>query len=332
MLNNIIFMSERLKNINKIDPIDAVLKTLQIKSTCYGRFEFTNPWGLEIENHSDHAGFFAVMRGSCWLEIKSLPNPIALSGGDLAVFPHGSGHVIRDQLGSSAITLDVLLKKNGHDAPVFHHGGGGALTTLVCGCFAFEMHRTNPLLSALPEVIYVKGEDGRAVPWLETTLQFLAGEIGSQMPGSEAVVTNLTQILFIQAVRAHINSNESCNKKGLALALIDQQIGLALALMHQMPQEPWTVESLAIQVGMSRAGFAARFRELVGEPPMQYLTRWRMHKAASLIQSGAKTISEISTQVGYEADAAFSKAFKRTTGFSPGEFRQNFSKFQREKA
>lgn len=315
-------MSNRLKNKHQMDSIDAVLKTLKVKSTCYGRFDFTNPWGLEIEEQPTHASFVVVLRGSCWLEKKALSNPVALSGGDLVLFPRDTGHVIRGQLGNSAITLESILKNKDPETQVFHHGGGGAMSMLICGCFEFEMFETNPLLTALPDMIHVKGEEGRAVPWLETTLQFLAGEIGSTLPGSETVVTHLTQILFIQAVRAHISSSETCHQKGLARALTDPQIGQALALMHQMPQESWTVESLAFQAGMSRAGFAARFRELVGEPPMQYLTRWRMHKAASQLHAGEKNISEIATQVGYEAVAAFSKAFKRTTGFSPGEFRQ----------
>src|SRR4029079_10974139 len=212
-----------------------------------------------------------------------------------------SSHVMRDAPGRRAINVQTLLRS--HDAAgnkSLSHGGGGALTTLLCGCCEFEAGETNPLISSLPAVIHIKGEEGRAVPWLETTLQYLASETASALPGAETVIGHLTDIIFIQAVRAYISSAGEC-KKGLAKAITDPQIGQALALIHSAPQASWTVASLALRAGMSRAGFAARFRELVGEPPLQYLTRWRMHKAAGVVAAGGHSGTQVDAARGYDA-------------------------------
>jgi AraC-like DNA-binding protein len=248
---------------------------------------------------------------------------IALAGGDFVMFPHGSAHMMRDAPGRRTINVQTLLKSHNPTAnKSLSYGGGGALTTLVCGCFEFEGGETNPLIASLPAVIHIKGEEGRSAPWLETTLQYLASETTSGLPGAATVIGHLTDIIFIQAVRAYIGSSGDC-KRGLAKAITDSQIGQALALMHNAPQEPWTVASLALRAGMSRAGFAARFRELVGEPPLQYLTRWRMHKAAGMLRAGSESLGEIAGRIGYEAEAAFSKAFKRWAGHAPGASRQS---------
>lgn len=303
-----------------MDVLNEVLKSLQLRKKCFGRAEFTSPWGLRVPAHSDHAGFFIVTRGSCWLEMDEGKKQVAIAGGDLVLFPHASGHVVRDKPGSRVIDLEKLLSRFDPTGRFFTYGGGGALTSVVHGCFEFDGRESNPLIAALPQLIHIKGENGRAVPWLETTLQYLASETVSDLPGSETVISHLTEILFIQAVRAHINA---CGEtgKGLIKAVKDPQIGQALALIHNEPQKSWTVETLASRVGMSRAGFAGRFRELVGEPPVQYLTRWRMHKAAELLRSGQRSLAEIADQVGYEANAAFSKAFKRWMGAAPGAYR-----------
>jgi AraC-like DNA-binding protein len=304
-----------------MDVLNEVLKSLHLKKKCFGRAEFTAPWGLRVPEHSNHAGFFILTRGSCWLELTEPKKEVAIAGGDLVVFPHGIPYIVRDKQGSPVIELEELLSCFDPTGKFLSFGGGGALTSVVHGCFEFEGRETNPLLLALPEMIHIKGEEGRAVPWLETTLQYLASETMSDLPGSETVIAHLTEIIFIQAVRAHIRASGEDAKRGLLKAAKDPQIGQALAFIHNSPKESWTVESLASQVGMSRAGFAARFRDLVGEPPVQYLTRWRMHRAAELLRSGQRSLAEIADEVGYEANAAFSKAFKRWMGSAPGTYR-----------
>jgi AraC-like DNA-binding protein len=305
-----------------MDALNEVLRTLHLKGTVSCRSELSAPWGLRVPHFPGHAGFSVVARGSCWPEVDGEKKQIALAGGDFVMFPHGNTHVMRDGPGTRPVDIGTLLRSHSAAQKSLSYGGGGARTTLVCGCFEFEGGETNPLISALPAVIHIKGDEGQAVPWLETTLQYLASETASRLPGAETVIGHLADIIFIQAVRAYISSTGDC-KKGLVRAMADPQIGQALALIHDAPQQPWTVASLALRVGMSRAGFAARFRGLVGEPPMQYLTRWRMHKAAGMLRSSAESLAEIAAQSGYEAEAAFSKAFKRWAGHAPGAFRQS---------
>jgi transcriptional regulator GlxA family with amidase domain len=176
-------------------------------------------------------------------------------------------------------------------------------------------------VAALPPVVHVRGDDGTAIQWLEASLQFVACEMASGQPGAETVVRRLADILFVQAVRAHLaQSGEGA--KGWLRALVDPQIGEALGLIHAKPEEPWTVELLASRVAMSRSAFAARFTQLAGEPPLSYLTRWRMDKATRLLRTSNASIGEVAARVGYDAEAAFSKAFKRRIGMAPGAYRR----------
>jgi AraC-like DNA-binding protein len=305
-----------------MDVLNELVKSLQLKSTLYGRAEYTAPWGVDVPYIPGHAGFIIVNRGSCWLESDLLKNSIALAAGDLVIFPHGGAFQLRDKPQSKVITLEKMMKGKVPNQKIINYGGGGALSVVVHGCFQFEETDTNPLISALPKVIHIKSEEGSS--WLETTLQFLANEASSELPASETVVLHLMEVLFIQALRTFMKQEgESCKKKnGLFYAFTDPHIGESLALIHNHPDEKWTVEALAKKTGMSRAAFASRFHNLVGEPPLQYLTRWRMHKAVTLLNSGNLSLSEIAGCVGYDADAAFNKAFKRWTGKSPGRYRK----------
>jgi AraC-like DNA-binding protein len=203
-------------------------------------------------------------------------------------------------------------------------GGEGDRVTLVSGRITFEDELHNPLLAVLPRVIPLQGELGRSIPWLESTLKFIACEAESGRPGARTVISRLADVLFIQVVRGHLARISDGNQEtpGWLGALTEPQIGTALGLVHQSPECAWTVASLAQRVGMSRSAFASRFTQLVGEPPLHYITRWRMQKAAGLLRQGHKTLAEVAEQVGYESETAFSKAFKRSVGSSPGAYRR----------
>jgi len=242
------------------------------------------------------------------------------------LLPKPQAFVLRDSARSAVRPAQEVLKpcpnaRGCQPGGVFRFGGGGALTTLVGGHFRMEAGHGNPLLKSLPPIIHVRGDRGTPVQWLESTLQFISSEMASGQPGAETVVSRLADILFVQAVRAYV-AEQGDRAGGWLRALVDAQIGAALSLIHQHPEQGWTVESLASRVAMSRSAFAARFTELVEEPPLTYLTRWRMTKASHLLRSGTATMSEIAGQVGYDADAAFSKAFKRWIGTAPGAFRR----------
>ena len=308
-----------------MDVLTDVLESIHVRSLVAGRFEFTAPWGLRMTRGVP--GFYVVTRGMFWLEVEGLGDPIQLAGGDFVVLPKGQAHVIRDNRRTKALPCEDVLnscanRKGCQPGGVFQYGGGGAATTIVGGAFRIDDAASNPLIRSLPPIIHVRNDRGTPVEWLEATLHFVASEMAAGQPGAATVVSRLADILFVHAVRAHL-AHAGDNATGWLRALVDPQIGQALGLIHQQPEQTWTVESLAEQVGMSRSAFAARFMQLVEEPPLTYLTRWRMTKASRLLRIGRASIGEISGQVGYEAEAAFSKAFKRWHGVAPGAYRKH---------
>jgi AraC-like DNA-binding protein len=303
------------------DVLTDVLETVRVGAACYGRVEAAAPWGIGVDADEEDAKFHVVLSGECWLDVEG-QEPIHLSGGDLVAVPHGHAHTLRDVPGSPIRPLtDLITTPSGKCQSSIITGGDGASATLVTGSFHFEDRRNNPLLSVLPPVIVLPGEMSRNVHWLEPTLKFIACEAASGRPGAQTVVSRLADVLFIQIVRGYLATLPP-GASGWLGALGDSQIGAALGLIHQSPELDWTVQSLAARVAMSRSAFASRFARLVGEPPLAYVTRWRMQKAAGLLRQSSSTLAEIAERVGYDSEAAFSKAFKRAVGSAPGAYRR----------
>lgn len=301
-----------------MDVLADVLHSFRLKSTLYCRADLHAPWSLGFAPITA-ATFHVVDRGSCWLEIDGDTRLIPLADGDLIVLPHGIGHGISHEPHIPRFTT-IKLDDQANRCEMRRNDGTGKFTTLLCGIFAFE-HRSIPLLELLPPLIHIKGEHGRSVAWLDTTLKFLANEAGSMRPGSDTIIKRLADILFIQVVRAWLE-NEAGAVRGWLGALRDPQIGAALARIHQNPERAWTVGSLASEVAMSRSSFAARFGVLVGEPPLHYITRWRMHIAARLLQCDNLGLAEVAQRIGYVSEVAFRHAFKREMGVAPGVYRR----------
>ena len=204
-----------------------------------------------------------------------------------------------------------------------HAGRGrGAETQLVCGSFRFERRDAHPLVELLPPLIHLRPAETPAAEWLEATLRFLAWETREAKPGTETIVSRLTDVIFVLVLRAWIESVPE-GRGGWMGALRERHVGAALAHIHRSPERDWTNASLAEAVGMSRSRFAARFTALVGEPPLTYLSRWRLETAAGLLQDGTLGLGEIASRVGYESEAAFSKAFRRRFGAPPGAYRRS---------
>ncbi len=304
-----------------MDVLTDVLETVRVVAACYGRLEATAPWGIRVKPGED-AKFHVVLDGHARLIVDGVGEPIDLGAGDIVALPHGHAHSLIDDPSIPAQPLEELLvcRPRG-DSGVLKVGGGGQSSTIVSGRFRFEDRKNNPLLSVLPPVITLRGEAGKSVRWLEPTLKFIACEAQSGRPGSQTVIARLADVLFIQIVRGHLASLPA-NGSGWLGALADAQIGAALGHIHQNPEQDWTVQSLAAKVAMSRSAFASRFMRLVGEPPLSYVTRWRMQKAASMLRDGKQTLAEVAAQVGYDSEAAFSKAFKRAVGSAPGAYRR----------
>lgn len=247
-----------------MDALSDVLSTLRLHSTLYCRSELSAPWGLGFSG-GPAAGFHAVRRGTCWLRMVGLEKPVALTAGDLVVFPHGAAHELADSPDRPAEDLFAVLSRcKPPEGTPLTYGGGGSPVTLLCGNFAFERAGLHPLLESLPPLIALRGEDGRAGGWLEPVLEILARESGQERPGSQAVISRATDVLFVQAVRSVLEQPEGCCQGWLA-GLRHPGLARAIAEMHRRPEQELTVEGLARSAGMSRSAFCALFAERVGE-------------------------------------------------------------------
>lgn len=276
--------------------------------------------------------FRRVSLTGCSLEILEEVHEdasIHLQSGDLVILLDRVEHIICDRPSSKVANLDEVINIEPNQGyKQIAYGGGGIAAELVSGCFELLGDRTlNPLLLALPPLLHLKNDRSLLVPWLEQTLQFIAAEIAIGQLGCQTVVARLMDILFIQVVRAYVNGLATERGNWLS-ALMDAEIGIALSLIHGYPEYPWTVATLAAKIPMSRSAFAARFSHLVGQPPLQYLTSWRMVKGAGLLQDSQLGIRAIGSQVGYESEVSFSKAFKRWAGIAPSFYRQQSSNIQ----
>jgi AraC-like DNA-binding protein len=248
--------------------------------------------------------------------VEGIANPVQLWQGDHVILPRGGAHLIRDAL----TTQDAdLVKCDGWDArKQFRGGGNGPITQLMCGSLRLANGATAPLLAILPPLLHFKQPAACPMPWLEATVLKILEELNSDRPGAEAVVTRLAETLFIQAVRAFFEQNADFDRSGWLAALRDKHMGRALALMHAEPEKPWTISSLADRIAVSRSVFAAKFSQLVGEPPLRYLTGLRLNSAATRLRSTEDSLKSIAATAGYDSVAAFAKAFKRHMGMTPG--------------
>ena len=302
------------------DVLGDVLQSIHLHSTLYCRAKMGAPWGFRVSGRKV-ASFHIVTGGMCWLTVEGTEEPVLLTEGDLVILPHGHAHTMTDHPKSPVTMLEDLkpkqpVAKNG----IFYSMGQGAVTTLVCGGLELEDYSTNPLYSILPAFIHMRSKDEYSIPWLQAIVELVRVEASVNRVEAETVITRLSELLFIQAVRAYIRTIGDRNVGWLG-ALKDPQIGQALALIQHQPGEAWTVGSLACRVSLSRSAFSAKFRQLVGEPPMQYITRVRLTKAAASLRTHPATLVEVGTSVGYESEVAFSKAFKRYFGIAPGAYR-----------
>jgi AraC-like DNA-binding protein len=304
-----------------VESLGEALHVLRMRRSFYSRCEFTAPWGLELPAIPGSLMFHVVTAGRCWLEVAD-GEPRLLQPGDLGLVPHGEGHRLVSEPGVPGAKLMELPREEVSDRyEVIHMGQGGAPTGLVCGTVRFDHPAAQQLVSLLPRVISVEAWNSPETEWIASTLRLMAAESREPRLGGETVITRLADILVIQAIRSWIEQDPAAQSGWLG-ALRDPQIGRAISLIHRDPARPWTVASLADEVAMSRSAFAARFTELVGEPPMHYVTRWRMHSAVSWLQEDDATLGELALRLGYQSEAAFSRAFKRFIGEAPGAVRR----------
>ena len=297
-----------------VDPLGGVLGDLRIRGTFYSRTDVSAPWGVELPAFAGCMAFHVVVEGSCLLEVDGAVHE--LRAGDLALVPHGRGHVLRSDPDASIAGRVDLLPQDflGEHYSVLRLDGGGAPSRLVCGILEAERAGTAHLLDLLPPVLLVEARDTGRGGWLTVLLGMMADEVRHDRPGAEAVVTRLADVIVVQAIRGWLETGGT--GPGWLRALHDPQVGRAVALVHQDPGAPWTLDRLARETRMSRSAFAARFTELAGEPARRYVTRWRMHLATVELGRGAR-VGEVARRLGYDSEAAFSRAYKRVVGVPP---------------
>jgi AraC-like DNA-binding protein len=304
-----------------VDPLGEALHTLRMSGVFYCRSEFSAPWGLELPPMRDCLMFHVLTAGRCWIEGAPGERRL-LQAGDLVVLPHGEGHTLVSEPGAACGRLFELPREQLSERyEVLRLGGGGASTSVICGAVRFEHPTARHLVAMLPPLICIEAASAPHAQWLQSSLSFMAAEARELRPGGEAVVTRLADILVIQAIRAWI-AGDPTSQTGWLGALQDPRIGRAMSLVHRDPAQPWSVASLAREVAMSRSAFAARFTDLVGEPVMQYVTRWRMQVALDLLRTEDVSVAALAARLGYESEAAFSRAFTRTVGTTPGASRR----------
>ena len=304
------------------DPLGEALHYLRMSGTFYCRSELTAPWGLALPPMPECLWFHILTSGQCGL-VGENGISCQLQPGDMALVPHGAGHVLHSQAGIPApVVYDLPRELVSDRYEILRHGGGGAGTNMICGAVRFDHPAAQHLVKLLPGIIHVAASASPELDWMQSTLRLITVEAKARRPGGETVITRLSDILVIQAIRSWME-NDPAARTGWLGALRDKQIGSAISLIHRDPARDWTVASLADAVAMSRSGFAARFTERVGEPAMHYVTRWRMNIALDWLKEEEATIGELANRLGYQSEAAFSRAFKRIIGISPGAVKRN---------
>ena len=314
-----------------MDALSEVLKAIRLDGAMYLAAEFTAPWCVEAKFGlhtaaqrlpvTDHVMFFHVLTsGRCRARLADGTEEIEAGVGDVLLFPHDDLHVLGSDLKLGPAERERIEPLSGSLIRM-RHGGGGELTQFVCGYLACDRRVCRPLLTSLPRLMHVPlGRDGDSA-WLLQLLNVGVQESTSENPGGTSMLAKLSELMFVEAMRRYAASLPLAQKGWLA-GLRDPQVGRALALLHARPAQAWTVDELARDVAMSRSALAERFADLIGEPPMQYLTGWRLALAAQALRTGNESIARIAERCGYESESAFNRAFKREFAMPPAAWRK----------
>jgi len=335
-----------------LDVLSEVLQVVRLAGAIHFRGEFTQPWAFSTSPPEMMAArlnvpagsatpFHVLVEGECWVTSGKLV-PIRIGTGDVIIFPRGDQHVMASDRNLTPVPIkDIYLHPSKEQITILRYGGGGRLARFICGYLQADQ-QFDPLLRSLPPVLCVRPRDGtltletldaggqrmwpveqaREAEWWQASLRYLISETEAPGPGNRAVLARLAESLFVDVLRWQFRYS-AADRNGWLAGLHDPQIGRVLSLLHALPNRAWSVDELAKEAAMSRAALAKRFVELVGESPMQYLGRWRMHLARQLLRESRLDIGEIAGRVGYDSDAAFNRAFRRLVGSPPATWRQN---------
>ncbi len=310
------------------DPLSDVLRVVRLDGAFFYAVEASEPWSVEavaardltprILPGAEHLiSYHILTAGRCWGGLIGEP-PVALGPGDVIVFPHGDAHLMSSAPGVRAGEALYGATPARYPETVTLGEGGRVAAVLVCGFLGCDRRPFNPLLSTLPRQLHLPGLSSG---WLMSFAQQVVEESRAQRAGADSVLTRLAELMFVEVIRRYIETLPP-ERRGWLAGLRDDVVGRALGLLHGAPARPWTIDELARDVALSRSAFAERFTALVGQPPMQYLAQWRMQLAAGHLARGNAKVASIAEEVGYESEAAFSRAFKRLVGVPPAAWRR----------
>jgi len=325
------------------DPLSDVLRSVRLRGAVFYYVSCRDEWVAQtpaapelaeaLMPGAEHVlAYHLIAKGGGWAATDGVP-PVRLASGDIVMFPRGDAHLLSSAPGMHAQPDDSDWRFTTRNDPkpiavAYHRGvlrpGAAepteeASTVIVCGFIGCDLRPFNPLIEALPRLLHLPA--GGVGAWVAPVLHEAVSESRQRRPGSAAVLERVSEMVFVDAARRYLESLPA-DSSGWLAALRDRYVGRAIGLMHERPAEPWTMDELGRQVGLSRSALYERFAELVGQPPMQYLTNWRMQRGAGLLREGNATVATIAQEVGYDSEAAFARAFKRLVGQPPAAWRR----------
>jgi len=315
-----------------MDVLSEVLKVVKLQGAMFYNGEFSSPWSFYSPASTTIAPHLAL--GARHVIVYHLLTEghasaglvdgerIVLEAGDIVIFPHGDAHILEN--GPSAKSVDMakeIARIVAQGLKLSRQGGGGEVTKFVCGFMACDPRLSQIFLSGLPPVFKVSIRHDASGRWLENSIRFSVNEADASRAGGEAVLAKLSEVLFVETLRTYI-AHLPPEQTGWLAGARDAEVGRSLALMHRNPSQPWTIALLAKEAGVSRSVLAERFRHFLNEPPMAYLTRWRLQLGAQMLVSTSYSVAQIASEVGYESEAAFNRAFKREFETPPARFRR----------
>ncbi|HEX6850811.1 MAG TPA: AraC family transcriptional regulator [Candidatus Polarisedimenticolaceae bacterium] len=326
------------------DTLSDVLRAVRLKGAVFFYIDGSSPWAAEapparelipaIMPGAEHLmEFHAVASGSCWASVVG-EKPIRLDEGDVIVFPQGDPHVMSSEPGRKPTRpgKEVFFAPRPPQLPFALSlcdakattarldGGGEDRATVVCGFLGLDARPFNPILASLPRVLHLSRAAAGTDPWFDSFLETAVLESNRRRPGGEALLERMSEMLFVDVLRRYVDGLPA-GQTGWLAGMRDPSVGRVLALLHEKPDAPWTLERLADDAAMSRSTLHERFVHFIGQPPMHYLTQWRMQVATTLLRDTQAKLIEVALRVGYESEAAFSRAFKRSVGVAPGAWR-----------
>ena len=315
-----------------MDAFSEVLSGVKLKGALFFSAEFSAPWAFAAPRSTEMASTLAP--GAPHLVIyhlvvdgvarAALPDghTLTLEPGDIVVFPHGDAHELSSMSGAQPVDRTSVMKKiAGRDLTPMRAGGGGDSTHFVCGFMACDPLLCAPILGGLPPMLKVNVRTDRAGHWLEGSLLHLVDEASSNHAGSDAMLAKVSEALFVDTLRRYVAGLPD-HQTGWLAGARDPVVSKSLAMLHGRVDHPWTIAELADAVGVSRTALVDRFAKYLSEPPMTYLTRWRLQLAAQALTTTPRGVADIASEVGYESEAAFNRAFKRFFGTPPARYRR----------